>query len=279
MGRGFEVITCLATLSAQADGRVSGPGASVGDVARALGRDRSQVSRILAALADQQLVVRGPDRRYSLTWGWYAAAQELTERRLRSIGLGVLEALSAEVGEACFLGVLQGDSTRTIAESVPAGSGLIGSWIDRSYPAFCSDAGQAVLWDAGTDEIRDVFARTRFESTGPNAPRSVDEFVDRLEAARLRGYAVISEEAEPGLFAVATPVFDFRGEVVAGLQVVGTRQALEARTLDLAAACMAASTGLSAALGAPGVTARYRAAAPTPATPGPRSGEASRSGG
>ncbi|MGK9149007.1 helix-turn-helix domain-containing protein [Plantibacter flavus] len=250
MGRGFEVISCLAGLTDDGGGRPA-PGATVAEVAGALGRDRSQVSRVLAALAQQRLVVRGPDRRYALAWEWYAAAQELTERRLRSIGLGILEDLADELGEACFLGVLSGASTRTIVESVPAASRLIGSWIGRSYPAFCSDAGQAVLWDADDEEIRDVFAETSFESAGPNAPRSVDDFVTRLDAARRRGYAVISEEAEPGLFAVATPVFDFRGEVVAALQVVGTREALEARTVELAAACTRASAALSTALGAP----------------------------
>lgn len=251
MGRGFEVISCLARLSTDTGIDRSVNGATVGDVAHALGRDRSQVSRILAALAVQGLVVRGADLRYSLAWEWYASAQELTERRLRTTGLGVLEDLADEVGEACFLGELSGDSTRTIVESIPAGSRMIGSWIGRSYPAFCSDAGQAVLWDADADEIADVFAETRFESSGPNAPRSVDEFAARLEAARRRGYAVISEEAEPGLFAVATPVYDFRGEVVAGLQIVGTRAALEPRIGELAAACVAAAQALSASLGAP----------------------------
>lgn len=254
MGRGFAVISCLAELTVDsqpehADRREHA--ASVGDVARALGRDRSQISRILAALATQRLVVRGEDRRYSLAWGWYAAAQELTEQRTRSIGLGILEGLSEQVGEACFLGVLHGASTRTIAESVPSSSRLIGSWIGRSYPAFCSDAGQAVLWDADEDEIGDVFASTSFESAGPNAPRSTAEFVSRLEAARRRGYAVISEEAEPGLYAVAAPVYDFRGEVVAGLQIVGTREALEPNTVALATACRAAAEALSLALGAP----------------------------
>lgn len=251
MGRGFEVLSCLAALTADDGHGHPAHGATVADVAAALDRDRSQVSRILAALAQHHLVTRGPDRRYTLAWEWYAAAQELTERRLRSIGLGILEDLADQLGEACFLGVLTGASTTTIVESVPTGSGLIGSWIGRSYPAFCSDAGQAVLWDADADEIGDIFAETRFESAGPNAPSSVDDFIGRLDAARHRGYAVISEEAEPGLFAVATPVYDFRGEVVAAIQVVGTRDALETRTLELAAACSRASAALSASLGAP----------------------------
>ena len=246
MGRGFDVLSALAELMPG-----SPAGASVHEVAQALGRERSQVSRTLSALADQQLVVRSDDHRYRLSWGWYAAAQDLTDRRLRSTGLEVLDELAATTGEACFLGVLRGDSTLTIVESVPAGSRMIGSWVGRAYPAFCSDAGQAVLWDATDDEVRTVFARTVFRSTGPNAPASVDDFLARLHRARERGYAIVDQEAEPGLYSVSAPVWDFRGEAVAGMQIVGERNALQPRTAELAGACVAAAESLSAALGAP----------------------------
>lgn len=245
MGRGMDVVSCVAEMSA-----VSGQGVSVQTIARALQRDRSQVSRTLAALAEEQLVSRGPDGRYRLAWAWYASAQQLVERRLRSEGLTILDELSADVGEACFLGVLEGDATVTIVESVPPAARLIGSWIGRAYPAFCSDAGQAVLWDASDEEVRGVFSRTSFRSAGPNAAASVDEFLVRLKESRARGYAIVAEEAEPGLYSVSAPVWDFRGEVIAGLQIVGERHRLESKSEALGAACADAAQRLSAVLGA-----------------------------
>ena len=121
MGRGMDVVSCVAQLSA-----ASGEGVSVQDIARALQRDRSQISRTLAALADERLVSRGHDGRYRLAWGWYASAEQLIERRLRSEGLTILDELSQAVGEACFLGVLEGDATVTIVES---------SWVDPESSA------------------------------------------------------------------------------------------------------------------------------------------------
>ncbi|GAA4484021.1 IclR family transcriptional regulator [Microbacterium panaciterrae] len=246
MGRGFDVLSALAELLPD-----SPAGATVQDVAHALDRERSQVSRTLSALADQHLVVRGDDHRYRLSWGWYAAAQDLTARRMRTTGLEVLDELASSVGEACFLGILQGDSTLTIVESIPAGSRMIGSWVGRAYPAFCSDAGQAVLWDASDDEVRTVFAQTSFTSPGPNAPRSVEDFLVRLQKARDRGYAIVDQEAEPGLYSVSAPVWDFRGDAAAGIQIVGERRTLQPRTAELAQACVAAAEALSDALGAP----------------------------
>jgi IclR family pca regulon transcriptional regulator len=246
MGRAFEVLSALAELTQRPPFR-----ATVSEVAARLGRDRSQVSRTLSSLDALGLVVRGADRTYRVGWDWYAAAQELTERRLHADGLSVLDRMREESDEACFLGALVGDSTVTIAESIPPSSRMIGSWIGRAYPAFCSDAGQAVLWDASDDEVHAVFEPTVFRSAGPNAPVSVDDFLERLASARERGYAIVDEEAEPGLCSVSAPVRDFRGEVVAAVQVVGLRERIAPRTADLGALCVAASVELSRALGSP----------------------------
>lgn len=246
MGRGFDVLSALADLARRAPFH-----ATVGDVAARLDRERSQVSRTLASLGELGLVVRGDDRAYRLAWGWYAAAQELTDRRLQVDGLSVLDRLSDESGEACFLGTLVGDSTVTISESIPPSSKMIGSWLGRAYPAFCSDAGQATLWDASDDEIRSVLGVSTFRSAGPNAPGSVDEFLARLGAARERGFAVVDEEAEPGLCSVSAPVRDFRGEVVAAVQIVGVRESIAPRSAQLGGSCVVAALELSRALAAP----------------------------
>jgi len=243
VSRAFDVVASLALLTG------GDQGASATDVARRLGRERSYVSRTLAALAEQRVIERDADRRYRISWAWYTAAEDLVDRRLRLEGLTVLDDLASTTGEAAFLGVLRGDTTVTIAESVPAASRMIGTWVGRAYPAFCSDAGQAVLWDADDDEVRAVFSSTRFGGAGPRAPRSVDDFVSRLHAARERGYAIVDEEAEAGLYSVAAPVWDFRGEVVAAVQVVGERAALRPRTDTIAAACGAAADTLSMRLG------------------------------
>lgn len=245
MGRGLEVLTALARRAA------GGEAITVNSLASDLERERSQVSRTVTALTGLGLARRRSPRGLALDWRWYAEAQELTERRLHTHGATVLQSLSAELGEAAFLGALQGGSTVTLLESLPDDARMIGSWIGRSYPAYCSDAGRATLWDADDAEVRAIFAGTSFREQGPRSPRSVEELLERLAEDRRRGYTVVDEEAEPGLYSVAAPVRDFRGEVIAAVQVVGIREAMVARSVECGAACARAAAELTRLLGVP----------------------------
>jgi DNA-binding IclR family transcriptional regulator len=139
----------------------------------------------------------------------------------------------------------------TIGESIPDGSRMVGSWLGRPYPAYCSDAGQALLWDADDEEVRAVLAKTDFRKFAPKTPISVDDFLERLRLARLRGYSVVDEEAEAGLFSIAVPVRDFRSEVVAAIQVVGTTARLAPKREMCAAAALRWGRWLEDALDSP----------------------------
>lgn len=244
MGRG--IMALLAVGSRTKEGL---PGGTVADVAADLGKDRSQVSRSLRGAQQEGFLERTEQRSYTLDWSLFTDAQLLTERRLQTDGATALEGLAAETDEGCFLGVLNGDSTVTVGERVPDGSDLVGSWLGRPYPAYCSDAGQALLWQASDAEVRTILADVAFVGHGPNTPVDIEDFLTRLHAARRRGYSIVDEEAEPGLYSLAVPVRDFKGEVVAALQVVGPKARLEPRREASAAALVSWGKWLESALG------------------------------
>lgn len=244
MGRGIMAV--LAVGSRNARGLSGG---TVADIAAELGKDRSQISRSLRTAEQEGFLARGDHRFYTLDWSLLTDAQLLTEQRLQSDGLTALEGLAGETDEGCFLGVLSGDSTVTIGERVPAGSNMVGSWLGRPYPAFCSDAGQALLWEASDAEIRTVFSDVDFVRHGPNTPHNVEDFLSRVRRARERGYSVVDEEAEPGLYSLAVPIRDFKGDVVAALQVVGAKTRLEPRRELCATALLSWGKWLESTLG------------------------------
>jgi IclR family pca regulon transcriptional regulator len=244
MGRGIMAV--LAAGERHARGL---PGGTVAEIAADLGKDRSQVSRSLRTAEQEGFLQRTPQRTFALDWSVLTDAHLLTRRRLQSDGAAALEHLSHQTDEGCFLGVLSGNSTVTVGESIPASSRMVGSWLGRPYPAYCSDAGQALFWETSDDEVRKIFAGLPFQQHGPNTPPDVEEFLARLKDARLRGYSIVDEEAEPGLYSLAVPIRDFRGEVVAALQVVGLKSRIEPRQAEHATALRKEGEWLEAMLG------------------------------
>ncbi|MDQ0964373.1 IclR family pca regulon transcriptional regulator [Streptomyces sp. B4I13] len=245
--KGLDALASLAR--ATDDGGRHGPAVTASELARRMDRDRSQLSRMLTAMTAEEFAVRDEvSGGFAPHWRLYATARDLTAHRLRTDGLTALEGMAAETGESCYLGVLAGDTTVTIAERVPPGSRQLGSWIGRPFPAYCSDCGQALLSDADDEEVAAVFARTEFVRHGPNTPTGLDDFLSRLEATRRRGYSIVDEEAEPLLYSVAVPVRDFSDEVVAAVQVVGPRRRLQPRTEECVTAALRWAGHLETAL-------------------------------
>ncbi|KQQ99011.1 IclR family transcriptional regulator [Arthrobacter sp. Leaf145] len=222
MGRGMMALLTVGARHAEGF-----DGGTVADIAARLDKDRSQVSRSLKGAQLEGFLTRTEQREYCLDWSFLTDAQLVTEQRLKTDGLTALEGLASETNEACFLGVLSGNSTVTIGEQVPESANLVGSWLGRPYPAYCSDAGQALMWDAPDSDVRKIFDGVEFVKHGPNTPVSVDDFLERLAKARERGYSIVDEEAEPGLYSLSAPVRDFKGEVAAALQIVGPKSRLE----------------------------------------------------
>lgn len=224
-------------------------GGTVADIAGDLSKDRSQVSRSLRGAEQEGFLERADGRSYTLSWSLFTDAQLLTEQRLQTDGITALEGLAGETNEGCFLGVLSGDSTVTVGERIPASSNMVGSWLGRPYPAYCSDAGQALLWESSDAEVRTVFGSAAFVRHGPKTPVDVEDFLTRLHEARSRGYSIVDEEAEPGLYSLAVPVRDFKGDVVAALQVVGPKTRLEPRRELCASALVSWGKWLESTLG------------------------------
>ena len=74
---------------------------------------------------------------------------------------------------------------------------------------------------------------------------------NELAAIKQRGYAINREEREPGIAAMAAPVFDYENKVIAALAVVGPAQRLtEERCQEILVHLFAAAGRISQLLGA-----------------------------
>src|ERR1700742_884475 len=107
--RGTEILIALGS-----DEAVEHGGLGVVRIAELVGREKSQVSRALSALAATGMVDRDPgSRAYRLGWRMYALAARSGRPRLIAMGESVLYGLVAESGETAHLSVMQGGEVMT----------------------------------------------------------------------------------------------------------------------------------------------------------------------
>jgi len=257
----------LALLDALAsDDAVAHGGWGVNRLAAHEGRDPSQVSRTLRVFADAGFVERDPETMaYRIGWHVFALAARAADQRLVAAGGPILRQLvEKDLGERIHLSVLQGSEVLTVLTQSPPHAVQTVAWAGRMVSAHNTSSGRALLIDSERAEIERLFAGTEFGGGGPNAPRNVDELYERILTARAIGYAIVDEEFEPGLVAAAAPVRDFRGGVIAALNVSAPKFRLWTRLPLAGQAIKSAADELSAQLGWDGVRASQLVGAHVP---------------
>jgi DNA-binding IclR family transcriptional regulator len=220
-------------------------------LAQLLERDKSQVSRALRALEQVGLVERDAHtREYRLGWKLFVLAASVGTPRLVQAAIPEMRGLVAEFGESMHLCVLQGDQVLTIHTEAPTHHLRATGWIGRMMPSYCSSAGRVLLWDENREALEHRFAHTRFEAHGPqHCVKNVDDLYKLVLASRAQGYASVREEFEAELVGVSAPVRDFRGVLVAALNMSGPKFRLDKRLDAAGQACASAAARLSHQLG------------------------------
>ena len=120
-----------------------------------------------------------------------------------------------------------------------------------TVPVHCTSSGRVLLLDHDRPALTELLGVGRLPPAGPNAPADVPELERRIRRARQVGYAVADEESEPGLVAVAAPIRDFTGQVVASVNISAPKFRLGTRLHATGERVRATAEQLSGALGAP----------------------------
>jgi IclR family transcriptional regulator, KDG regulon repressor len=239
--RGLRVLQALDTDEAHAAG-----GLGVLRIAELLGQDKSLVSRTLRTLDEHGFVDRDPaTRAYRLGWALLGVAARAGDAQLVAAAEPAVASLARTLGERVHLSVRRGAEVLTVLTESSSRALEAAALVGTTVPAYCTSAGYALLVD---EDLEAVLAGVELAPRGPKTPRSVRQVAVRVEEARRRGYAVADGDFEAGLVAVAAPVRDARGRVVAAVNVSGPTFRLGDRVDEAGAAVDGAATRISALL-------------------------------
>ena len=225
--------------------------AGVTELARRLGLHKSTASRLLATLQRRGLVDQDEETgKYRLGLVVIRLA-ERAERTLdlRSIALPELERLARSSHENAGLGVLDGDQVLFVAQA--DGPNLIpsGDWTGRASTLHANASGKVLLSSLAEREVLRIVRRGLTRHT-ERTITELEPLLEELARARRRGYATAASELEAGLNAVAAPVRDARGQVIAAVEVWGPAARVSpVRIAELAAGARATASAITIRLG------------------------------
>jgi IclR family KDG regulon transcriptional repressor len=192
-------------------------GMTVSDVARAMGRDKSVVSRQLKSLLECRLVSRDDEGRYELSWQLFALAVRAGDRRLAKAAGRAMSHLTEIVRERTYLTVLSDSEVLTVHSESSRRSVEAVGWVGRKIPVIRSSSGMALLLDHEDAHILDIVWRGD-ESVNRQAAA---DFLRQVQEARHRGYALADRTFDQELIGVAAPVRDYSGRIMAAVNISG----------------------------------------------------------
>jgi DNA-binding IclR family transcriptional regulator len=242
--RGLEILRCFRRDRQQI---------SAADIARELHIPRSTVFRLMTTLEHLGFLERSRDGRdfrlgsAVLTLGFeYLASLEVTE-----LGRPVLERLRDKTGFNAHLVIRDGREVIFVLKVNAPSMFTGGVTVGTRLPAHATVLGRVFLAHLDEAALDALYPDGKLERYTSQTPASLDELRAILAEDRRRGYAISENFFERGISAIAAPVFDATGAVVAAINITVPDESVDRRRLrgKLAEEVVAAAQELSRLLG------------------------------
>ncbi len=210
------------------------PSMTVSEIAAELGLTRAAVRRFLLTLGELGYV-RGRGNRFELTPRVLELGYSyLSALSFPDIALPRLEQLVAHTSEASEGSILDdGDIIYVVRVPGPAMM-TISVNVGARRPAYATAMGRVLLADLPDDQLESYLTNHELRQILPRTITKRDEFVAELVRIRRDGFALVNQELEEGLVAIAVPVRDRAGRVRAAINLsthVGRKSVDEMRAL------------------------------------------------
>ncbi|GAB96790.1 DNA-binding IclR family transcriptional regulator [Kineosphaera limosa] len=187
-----------------------------------LGVHKSTASRLVAALERRDLVEQIADRgQYRLGAGILRLAGATDARLdLADAARPAARRLADLTGETVNVAVLSSGAALYVDQIVGGGRHSSYNWVGQRIPLHATSNGKVLLCELSEAEVDDILD----DALSAYTPATVTDRATlhrQLAQTKVSGYAVAIDELDVGLTALAAPVRDARGVIVASLSVSG----------------------------------------------------------
>jgi len=187
------------------------------EMANTLKLNKSTVFRILMTLKKKGFIEVDSDNRYKLGHEILFLASIIRDNMdIRKEAYSFMKKLGKETGETVILAVLQNYKAICIEKIESFQTVKITSQVGAMIPLFKGATGKALAAFISKENLdKYISVQSKLYDTEYNRPKLVIE----LEKIKNDKFVVTDREVDEGVVAVAVPIFDFSGGVIASLSV------------------------------------------------------------
>jgi len=186
------------------------------------GIPKTSVYRMLMSLEEMEFLVKGTDLKYRLGLLFLKFGHLVSSRLdIRQIAYPVMENLHNDVKEAINLIIKQGDEAIYIEKIDRNQKVRLYTAIGRRSPLYAGACSRIILSYLPEPEITAYMESIELKSFATGTITDKERLYDTIWQAKKDGYTISNSELENYTSAIAAPIFDYKGNVVAGLSVAG----------------------------------------------------------
>lgn len=197
--------------------------AGVSEIAEEMGVHKSTVSRLVGSLVNRELVRQNSERgKYQLGFGILRLASSIPGRlSIVQQAREVLESLAEQFKETVNLAVLRSGYAVNVDQAMGPSTLATYDWVGSLTPLHATSSGKVLLAALPTDERDNILKSIGLPARTPKTITNRAQLEKQLLDVSRQGYAVVHEEYEIGLTAIAVPIYNHQGNVIASVSISG----------------------------------------------------------
>jgi DNA-binding IclR family transcriptional regulator len=209
------------------------PEKKISDLSSSLGLNKSTVSRTMATLASEGFVFKDPEtKKYRLGF----SILELSGIVNSSIDVyresqPILMKLVESIGETAHISILDNLDVVYLSKVECNHPVRFLTYVGKRNPPYCTSSGKVLLAFSNDGLIEKVIKKGLNKFT-KNTITDPQKLRNHLKQIRENGYACSIEEFTEGVSSIAAPIFDFKGNIIASLSIVGPIQRIQSHKIS-----------------------------------------------
>jgi IclR family pca regulon transcriptional regulator len=190
---------------------------SLSDIARSAGVPAATARRCLLTLEELGYVMRHGRSFLLRPKVLELGAAYLESMNIEQLTRTHLEELARGTGDSAALCVLDGSEIVYVARASVRTLVRLEAHVGSRFPAHATSTGRVLLAGLGPESLQRYFAQARLEQLTERTVTDPGRLRQLIADCRRNGHAAVEDELAYGVVALAVPVFDHDGRVVAAL--------------------------------------------------------------